>query len=100
MGFWGLLSFLWLSKVYNPWFFFGVVWFKFSMGGKNLLVLLLVLELVMVLSFIAGSFSVTQSNLNLLMSVYLSVMMVGESLLAMGMLIKFSRSYSKEMYSI
>nr|ABK79932.1 NADH dehydrogenase subunit 4L [Tigriopus californicus] len=94
------MSFLGLSKVWNPWVLFSVVWFKFSAGGKNLLILLLVLELVMVLSFLAGSFSVTQSSLNLMVSVYLSVMMVGESLLAMGMLIKFSRSYSKEMYSI
>nr|YP_001023786.1 NADH dehydrogenase subunit 4L [Tigriopus californicus]ABI33101.1 NADH dehydrogenase subunit 4L [Tigriopus californicus] len=100
MGFWGLCGFLGLSKIWNPWVLFGVIWFKFSIGGKNLLILLLVLELVMVLSFIAGSFSVVHSQVNLMVSVYLSVMMVGESLLALGMLIKFSRSYSKEIYSI
>nr|BAB97227.1 NADH dehydrogenase subunit 4L [Tigriopus japonicus] len=91
---------MWASKFWNPWVLFTCLWIKFTMSTKNILILLLLLEFIMVLSFVAGSFSVIHGYSSLKLVVYLSVLMVGESLLGMSMLIKFSRSHSKEQYIV
>nr|AAX39842.1 NADH dehydrogenase subunit 4L [Tigriopus japonicus] len=91
---------MWLSKLLNPWVVFGCLWVKFMKSGKSILMLLLLLEFIMVLTFVAAGFMSIHGGGNLLLVAYLSVLMVGESLVGMSMLIKFSRSYSKEYYTV